>query len=94
MLELTRHLSPALIMDKRLLDIMVCPVSGAALAPADADTLARVNTAIEAGEAFHADGSVVTTALHQGLLTVDGATLYPVNDGIPMMMPDLGIALR
>lgn len=81
-------------MDKRLLDIMVCPVSGAALAPADADTLARVNTAIEAGEAYYADGSAVTTALQQGLLTVDGVTLYPVNDGIPMMVPDLGIALR
>lgn len=81
-------------MDKRLLDIMVCPVSGAALAPADADTLAHVNATIAAGEAFHADGSVVLEPLEQGLLTVDGATLYRIQDGIPMMLPDHGIELR
>lgn len=81
-------------MDKRLLDILVCPVTGAALAPADTDTLAQVNAAIEAGEARHVDGSAVETQLQQALLTADGATLYRIDDGIPMMLPDRGIEVR
>lgn len=94
MLELAHHPPATIVMDKRLLDIMVCPVSGAALAPADADTLTRVNAAIAAGEIFHADGSAVADPLEQGLLTVDGATLYRIQDGIPMMVPGHGIELR
>lgn len=81
-------------MDKRLLDILVCPVSGAALAPADADTLAGVNAAIEAGAARHADGSAVDEPLQDALLTADGSTLYRIDDGIPMMLPDRGIEVR
>lgn len=81
-------------MDKRLLDILVCPVSGAALAPADAGTLAGVNAAIEAGDARYADGSAVDAPLQDALLTADGSTLYRIDDGIPMMLPDRGIEVR
>lgn len=81
-------------MDKKLLDILVCPVSGAALALADADTLARANAAIRAGQARHADGSVVDAPLEQGLLTTDGATLYRVEDGIPMMLAERSIDMK
>lgn len=78
-------------MDKTLLDILVCPVSGAALGLADAQMVERVNNAIRAGEARYADGSAVYAPLEQALLTADGATLYRVDDGIPMLLPDRGI---
>lgn len=81
-------------MDKKLLDVLVCPVTGAALAPANEDTLARVNTTIEAGEARHADGSPVEQILEQALITSDNATLYRIDDGIPMMLPDRAIEVR
>src|SRR5699024_8361339 len=78
-------------MDKALLNFLVCPVSGAALQPADAEMLTRVNTAIAAGEARYVDGSQVESLLDEALLTVDGHTLYRIDDGIPMMLPDRGI---
>lgn len=81
-------------MDKKLLDILVCPVSGAALTLADADTLTRANNAIRSGDARHADGSPVYAPLEKALLTDDGATLYRVEDDIPLMLPDRGIEIR
>ncbi len=81
-------------MDKKLLDILVCPVSGAAVALADAHTLSRMNAAIDSGDARHSDGSIVDVRLDQALLTADGATLYRVDDGIPVMLPDRGIEVR
>jgi len=81
-------------MDKKLLDILVCPVSGAALSLADAGALARANDAIRAGSARHADGSAVYVPLAQALQTDDGATLYRIDDGIPMMLPEHGIEIR
>lgn len=81
-------------MDKKLLDILVCPVSGAALAPADSATLTRINAAIDAGEACHPDGSAIETPLQNGLVTADGNTVYRIDDGIPMMLPEHGIEVR
>jgi len=79
--------------DKKLLDILVCPVSGAAVSLADADTLARMNERIDAGEARYVDESRVTESLDAALVTADRATAYRVDDGIPVMLPERGIDL-
>ncbi|WP_293620802.1 Trm112 family protein [Salinisphaera sp.] len=79
--------------DKKLLDILVCPVSGAAVSLADADTLARMNERIDAGEARYVDESTVTESLDAALVTADRATAYRVDDGIPVMLPERGIDL-
>lgn len=79
--------------DKKLLDILVCPVSGAAVSLADADTLARMNERIDAGEARYVDDSRVTESLDAALVTADRATAYRVDDGIPVMLPERGIDL-
>lgn len=79
--------------DKKLLDILVCPVSGAAVSLADAETLARMNERIDAGEARYVDDSRVTESLDAALVTADRATAYRVDDGIPVMLPERGIDL-
>jgi len=81
-------------MDKRLLDILVCPVNGTALTVVDSTTLTRINADIDAGEARHADGSAVATPLENALITADGSTAYRIDDGIPMMLPEYGIDLQ
>lgn len=80
-------------MDKKLLDILVCPVTGAAVSLADADTLSRMNARIDAGEARYVDESSVTESLDAALVTADRATAYRVDDGIPVMLPERGIDL-
>ncbi|MBO9470727.1 Trm112 family protein [Endozoicomonas sp. G2_2] len=79
--------------DKKLLDILVCPVSGAAVSLADGDTLARLNERVAAGDARYVDDSTVDTPLEAALITSDRSTAYRVDDGIPVMLPERGIDL-
>ncbi|RJS93362.1 Trm112 family protein [Salinisphaera sp. Q1T1-3] len=81
-------------MDKQLLEILVCPVSGLSVSPADSETIDALNADIAAGRARHADDSVVDERVVALLVTRDGATGYRVDDGIPVMLPERGIALR
>ena len=79
--------------DKKLLDILVCPVSGAAVTLADQDTLTRLNARVDAGQARYADDSPVDAPLEAALVTADRHTAYRVDDGIPVMLPERGIDL-
>lgn len=73
-------------MDKRLLTILRCPISRKGLALANRGTLARVNKAIDAGQLSNRDGTVLSDPLTEALLTDDSKMLYPVADGIPVML--------
>lgn len=86
------HTATGSNVDTQLLNILVCPVTGAALRHLEAEELTQLNKRIEAGEAFHADDSVVNERLEAGLITADDHTIYPVDDGIPMMLPEYGIS--
>lgn len=78
-------------MDKRLLDVLVCPVTGAAVRPLKETELEPLNERIRSGEARYADGSAIGDPLTSGLITVDGRTVYRVDDDIPVMLPERGI---
>ncbi len=78
-------------MDKKLLDILVCPATGAALELLDDGRREEINTQISAGSLRYADGSPVKETLQAGLLTSDGHSIYRVDNGIPVMLPDRGI---
>lgn len=77
--------------DTQLLEILVCPVTGAALRSLETDELADLNKRIGAGTAQYADGTIVDTTLDAGLITVDSHTVYRVDDDIPVMLPEHGI---
>lgn len=81
-------------MDKRLLTILRCPVTQKGLAVAKKDTLERLNAAIAAGELHNADGVVVANALNEALITDDGKRIYPVDDGIPVLLEDESISME
>lgn len=78
-------------LDKNLLDILVCPVSGSAVELLPGEQLDALNEQIRSGAARYTDGTAVDGPLQAALVTVDGATVYPVNDGIPVMLPTRGI---
>ena len=56
--------------------------------------LQRVNAAIAAGELVDREGSAVTDALQEALVTDDGKHVYPVDDGIPVLLEDKSISLE
>ncbi|GLQ96716.1 Trm112 family protein [Dyella mobilis] len=78
-------------MDKRLLDILCCPVSKTPVRPLNSSELHALNQAIDAGQVVNVVGSSVQTRLGEGLITVDRKVVYRVEDGIPVMLPEEGI---
>ncbi len=81
-------------MNKRLLTILRCPVSHKGLAVLKKDRLAQVNAAIAAGLIITHDGSKVVEPLNEALVTDDGKRIYPVADGIPVLLEDESIGLE
>jgi len=79
------------MIDRKLVEILRCPVSRQPVSVVTKDRLRTLNTAIEAGELQHADGRKVEAPLDDALLTEDGARIYPVRDGIPIMLADEAI---
>ena len=74
------------LMDKRLLTILRCPVSHKGLSVLKKDKLDKVNTAIAAGKVSTDEGVRLEQPLAEALITDDGKRLYPVNDGIPVLL--------
>ncbi len=73
-------------LDPAFLDILVCPESRQPVAMAAADLLARLNAAIESGDTVNRGGDPVSDPVTEGLLREDGQILYPIRDGIPIML--------
>lgn len=80
-------------MEKRLLNILRCPVTHKGLGIAKRELLGRVNAAIEAGEVHNRDGKALTTTFDEALVTDDGKLLYPVVNGIPVLLEGESIHL-
>ncbi len=80
-------------MDKKLLSILCCPVTHKGLSVARADLLKSVNAAIDAGKLVNNDGAQVADKLTEALVTDDGKILYPVNDGIPVLLEGESVTL-
>lgn len=76
---------------EHLLDILCCPVSREPLLPLARNKLGKLNQAIEAGEIQYVDGDKVEAALAGALITRDGKVVYPIEDGIPVLLPERGI---
>lgn len=79
-------------MDRKLLDLLVCPTSRLPLAMLEARGLQALNDAIAAGHVARADGSAQSGALREALVTRDRKTVYRVDDGIPVLLADESIA--
>jgi uncharacterized protein YbaR (Trm112 family) len=78
-------------MDRKLLDILCCPVSKQPLALLNGGELAALNQAIAAGSVKRADGERQAEPLREGLITRDHRSIYRIDDGIPVLLADEAI---
>ncbi len=79
-------------MDRKLLDILVCPASRQPLALLDKPGLEALNRGIAAGGLKRNDGSAQSEAIREALVTRDRKTVYRLDDGIPVLLVEEGIA--
>lgn len=79
-------------MDRRLLDILCCPDTKQPLALAGTREIEAINRSIAAGALKRIDGSLQAGPLREALITRDRKTVYRIDDGIPVLLIDEGIA--
>lgn len=91
-MERARYTLPMSTIAKDLLERLRCPETAQPLHEATSDVLARVNAEAARGALRNHDGKPLAAGLTAALVTSDGARLYPVLDGIPMLL--VGEALR
>lgn len=76
-----------------LLEILVCPETKQPVALAPPAVLEAVNAKIRSGALRNRGGQPVRQELQEALVREDGRILYPVDDGIPVMLVEESIEL-
>lgn len=76
-----------------LIEILRCPEDHTPVHRADSDLLESLNEQIRAGELQTREGELVLDLLEEGLIREDGTVLYPVREGIPIMLISESISL-
>lgn len=79
-------------MDKKLLDILCCPISKQSLLPLSAARLQVLNEAIAQSRIRQQDGKVLDNQLKQALISSEQKWIYRIDDGIPVLLSDEAIA--
>lgn len=78
-------------MDRKLLDLLVCPATRQPLALLDKPGLEALNRAIAAGNVRRSDDTPQIEAIREALINRDRKTIYRVDDGIPVLLIEEGI---
>lgn len=78
-------------MDRKLLDILVCPASRQPLGLLDRAGLDALNRAVAAGTVRRVDDALQADAVSEALITDDRRTIYRIDDGIPVLLVEEGI---
>lgn len=75
-------------MDRKLLDLLVCPATHQPLHRLDAQQREAINAAIAKGELRRGDGQIETRPCSDALASRDGRHVYRIDDGIPVLLID------
>lgn len=81
------------MIDKDFLAMLVCPATKQPLRLATAAELDVVNQRIRTGGATNRGGAVIAAPWAAALATTDGATLYPIQDDIPILLSSEAMAV-
>jgi uncharacterized protein YbaR (Trm112 family) len=77
-----------------LLDLLRCPKTHQKLVPAARGLIDDLNARISKRELQNRAGKVIEQQLEEGLVTEDGAWLYPVRGNLPIMLIDEAVPAR
>ncbi|MCY3986468.1 MAG: hypothetical protein OXF23_05445 [Candidatus Dadabacteria bacterium] len=74
------------MIDKELLEILVCPETGEPLEEANWEVIEQLNELIEHGNLVDRSGEKVSDRIEGGLLCRGGKYIYPVRESIPILL--------
>ena len=79
------------MIDKELLEILVCPETGEPLEEAGREIIERLNELVEIGTLVDRSGERVSERIEGGLICRRGKYLYPVRENIPILLIESSI---
>jgi uncharacterized protein YbaR (Trm112 family) len=79
---------------QKLLDLIACPETHLPLTPATVDIIALLNKKIDTCELKDRSSNLVTMPIEGGFVRSDGKVLYPVWQGIPVLLIEKAIELN
>lgn len=80
--------------NEELLEILVCPETRQPVRMAEPEILERLNQKVRDKSLRNRGGDPVEREISEGLVREDGRVLYPVDDGIPVMLVEESIELE
>jgi uncharacterized protein YbaR (Trm112 family) len=76
-----------------ILATLCCPEDRSALSLASESVITEINTAVRLGRVRNRAGQIVEQRIDGGLTRAAGDVLYPIIEGIPVLVRDEGIPL-
>ena len=82
------------MIDQNIIDVLACPATHRSLRPLPADRLELLNERIATGRAVYVNGDKIDQPVAVALITDNDALIYRVDDDIPVLLVERGIAAR